>query len=107
MYSISSRVSFDKIPALHEEVLEIPHEPIFMIVGNKSDLKDGEREVSKAEGEQLASLNCLFVECSAKNGDGVEEALVDFLRRLRKGEALVKPTRPTRGRGRGMKCVLM
>ncbi|CAL5990345.1 Rab2a [Hexamita inflata] len=45
---------------------------VVIVVGNKIDLPG--RQVSKAEGEILAkSLGCLYGECSAKSGDGINE----------------------------------
>eukprot|EP01034_Spumella_vulgaris_P033003 gene33003-40734_t len=47
-----------------------------MLVGNKKDLEH-KRAVSIQEGELFAKANgLLFMEASAKTGDGVEEAFV-------------------------------
>jgi len=47
-----------------------------MLVGNKSDLQE-QREVTFLEASRLAQENgMLFLETSAKTGEGVEEAFV-------------------------------
>ncbi|RYP55228.1 hypothetical protein DL769_010214 [Monosporascus sp. CRB-8-3] len=46
----------------------------FVLVGNKSDCRDDERQVSWAEGHRLAAsfrIRCSFIETSAKKGDNV------------------------------------
>ncbi|RYP78854.1 hypothetical protein DL771_000239 [Monosporascus sp. 5C6A] len=45
-----------------------------VLVGNKSDCRDNERQVSWAEGHRLAAsfrIRCSFLETSAKKGDNV------------------------------------
>ncbi|EIN05820.1 P-loop containing nucleoside triphosphate hydrolase protein [Punctularia strigosozonata HHB-11173 SS5] len=69
VYDVTSRVSFD--------------EPVCILVGNKCD-RAYAREVSKAEGQQLAeSCRCPFVEASAKTMYGVDEAFQGAVRILR------------------------
>ena len=58
-------------------------EGMYLLLGNKSDLKDT-RRVTKEEGKELCSkLNAIeFIETSAKYGDNVEKAfetLVDYI----------------------------
>ena len=78
LYSITSRASFQEVTAIHDQIVrakdlesrEIP----CVLVGNKCD-EESEREVSKDEGEQLASLwGCPFMEASAKLNKNVDEA---------------------------------
>lgn len=48
---------------------------VMILIGNKTDLKSEEREVSTAEGEIFAyENNCLFIECSALNNVNVTDA---------------------------------
>eukprot|EP00005_Dracoamoeba_jomungandri_P001739 CAMPEP_0174253754 /NCGR_PEP_ID=MMETSP0439-20130205/3101_1 /TAXON_ID=0 /ORGANISM="Stereomyxa ramosa, Strain Chinc5" /LENGTH=83 /DNA_ID=CAMNT_0015334937 /DNA_START=389 /DNA_END=636 /DNA_ORIENTATION=+ len=50
-----------------------------MIVGNKSDLSN-DREVDAAKGEEYAhKKECLFIEASAKTGDGVDDAFEETI----------------------------
>jgi hypothetical protein len=54
-----------------------------MIVGNKID-RNEERAVSRAEGVALArSHGCLFLECSALNRSGVQQAFSELVQRVR------------------------
>jgi len=55
-----------------------------VVVGNKCDL-EGEREVSRQEGEALArSFGCKFIETSAKSRLNVERAFYDIVREIRR-----------------------
>ncbi len=50
------------------------------MIGNKSEWTD-KREVSEEQGRELANeLGIPFVETSAKNGDGVEDAFFAIVR---------------------------
>ncbi|KAF2173976.1 hypothetical protein M409DRAFT_35279 [Zasmidium cellare ATCC 36951] len=107
VYSISSRSSFTRIQKFHHQIQRVkesaaaasptyPGSPLsqtmgnsygpapIMLVGNKCD-RVTEREVSTQEGQALAkSLNCEFVEASAKNCVNVERAFYDVVRQLRR-----------------------
>jgi len=53
-----------------------------MVVGNKTDIKDL-RAVSASEGEMFASRNrMMFLETSAKNDEGVQEAFEEIARKV-------------------------
>ena len=111
VYSISSRSSFARIKAFHNQIQRVkeaaaagsptyPGSPLsqtmgsaslgpapVMLVGNKCD-RVTEREVSTQEGTALArQLGCEFVEASAKNCINVEKAFYDVVRQLRKQRA--------------------
>ncbi|KAJ1974948.1 hypothetical protein H4R34_004525 [Dimargaris verticillata] len=52
-----------------------------VLIGNKSDLADMYRQVSVEEAQELAlSWNTMYIETSAKTGQGVEEAYTELLR---------------------------
>jgi Ras-related protein Rab-14 len=58
-----------------------PHTTM-MLVGNKCDLEE-QREVSFEEASKFAEENnLLFLECSAKNGDNVEQAFLQTTRKI-------------------------
>jgi GTPase SAR1 family protein len=63
--------SFDSVEKWVEDArTERGQDCVIMVVGNKIDLEDGEREVTKVEGEIRArALKCVFAECSAKKGN--------------------------------------
>jgi len=55
-----------------------------VVVGNKCDL-ESERQVSKAEGQDIAkSFGCPFLETSAKSRINVEESFFELVREIRK-----------------------
>ncbi len=86
VYAITSRSSFEEITAFREQILRVKDAdavPI-MICGNKCDL-ESERQVSAAEGEELAkSFTVPFLETSAKTRVNVEEAFFQLVREIRR-----------------------
>ncbi|KAJ6244384.1 ras-like protein [Anaeramoeba flamelloides] len=86
LYSITSRKSFDLVTVcckLIREYIDSDHFPI-MIVATKADLED-DRKVSQGEGMDLAkSLNCSFIETSAKSNLNVEQAFLVLARKINK-----------------------
>ncbi|KAJ6245430.1 ras-like protein [Anaeramoeba flamelloides] len=89
IYSIDSRKSFDEVSGYCEYLRDIKESdgiPI-VIVGNKSDLET-DRKVSQCEGIELAeSLNCSFIETSAKNNLNVEQAFSGLARIINKSRS--------------------
>ncbi|XP_063168267.1 ras-related protein Rab-39B-like [Candoia aspera] len=76
MFDLTNRASFDNIRIWHQEVVDTvkPHRPVFVLVGNKSDL-EAERKVGQREAEKLAvSLDAKYIETSAKSSKNVEAA---------------------------------
>lgn len=73
-YDITSRKSFESIQNWMEEVkCEAPSTVQIILVGNKCDLED-QRAVTRDEGQELAQKEgIIFMETSAKTGDGIEE----------------------------------
>lgn len=86
VYAITSRSSFDEISSFREQILRVKDadKVPMVVVGNKCDL-ESERQVSKAEGQDLAkSFNCPFLETSAKSRINVEESFFELVREIRK-----------------------
>jgi GTPase KRas protein len=86
VYSITSRQSFEEITTFQQQILRVKDKDYFpmVVVGNKCDL-EGEREVTRQEGEQLAqSFGCKFIETSAKSRTNVEKAFFDIVREIRR-----------------------
>jgi GTPase SAR1 family protein len=84
VYSVDNAESFKSIPFWIKEIKNQSHPDIKLIlVGNKTDLSD-KREVSTEEGEQFAKENemDLFLETSAKSGDGVSYMVYSCVARL-------------------------
>ena len=74
IYDISNKASFSSIPTWFSQILDVKNdEAVFVLVGNKNDLKD-EREVTFAEGKKFADeKNIIFEEVSAKNGNKIDQ----------------------------------
>ncbi|KAL3420016.1 Ras-like protein [Phlyctema vagabunda] len=86
VYSITSRQSFEEIMTFQQQILRVKDKDYFpiIVVGNKCDL-EGERQVSKQEGEALAKqFGCKFIETSAKSRTNVDNAFYDLVREIRR-----------------------
>ena len=58
-----------------------------MIVGNKSDLRPEQRQVSLADGRKLAEeLGCGFVEASARFNENVSRAFEGMVAEIERGQ---------------------
>lgn len=112
VFAITTRQSFEEVTSFREQILRVKDAdkvpmvlgeslsnlsnlwnliilPLFLpppttpLVGNKCDL-DSERQVTKAEGEDLAkSFGCPFFETSAKARINVEEVFYQLVREVR------------------------
>lgn len=84
VYDVTSRESFDSIENnwLKEAVEYFPdNDVVMMLVGNKIDL--GNRSVTKQEGESMARKHgMMFIETSAKNRIGVQEAFEELINKV-------------------------
>ena len=87
VFDITNRKSFYSINNWHSELLQkleptnIQHFPI-ILVGNKSDLSRS-RTITTKEGEALAhKFNGLYIECSAKNNENIEELFIKAVKLL-------------------------
>ncbi|KAI8923489.1 small GTPase superfamily [Entophlyctis helioformis] len=88
-YSITSRSTFERLERFKEQIERVKdvdssrHPVPMIIVGNKCD-RTMDREVSQAEGANLARyLGCEFVEASAKTAFNVERAFYSVVRQIR------------------------
>lgn len=88
VYSINSRQSFEMIQTVHDKILNFNGMETILpcvIVGQKSDLGDGQRTVSEAEGRALAKqLHAEFIEASARNNTNVGKAFEILLQEMQK-----------------------
>lgn len=79
VYDVSSLESLDHLRRWKEEILQAVASQPFILVGNKTDLR---RAVPREEAERLAaSMDALYAETSALNGEGVP-AMFEGLARL-------------------------
>jgi small GTP-binding protein len=85
VYDVTERGSFDRVHAWFDRARQLGGEDVEMIlVGNKIDLPDSQRQVSTEEGTALAAqLGISFAETSALNGSNVECAFVTMTRHIK------------------------
>lgn len=84
VFDIADQHSFAKITGWMEDVRQSskPHEPIFLLVGNKADL-ERQRQVLKGDAERLASTYKIdYLETSSRTGQNVEEIFNLIARRI-------------------------
>ena len=101
VYSITSRVSLEKLKCIHEKLLNmLGTEPPRILVASMSDLRSARyvldrvdshcSQVSVEEGEQLASQwNCPFLECSAKLNSNVIEVFTTLIKEIERDSGLL------------------
>ncbi|KAJ1846958.1 GTP-binding protein [Coemansia sp. RSA 2703] len=108
-FSVAYRKSFDIAKVVRDKILDISGvESVAMVlVGNKSDLK-ADRQVSKAEAEELArSFNCPYVETSAKENQNIEELFVKSVKIANKARGDDDAADDTAGDGDKSMCIVM
>ena len=72
-----------------------------VIIGNKSDLRPEQRQVTVEEGKQLASeCKCAWTEASARYNENVAKAFELMIAEVEKAQ---NPSEPTGGKG----CLVM
>ncbi|XP_049408914.1 ras-related protein RABB1c-like [Solanum stenotomum] len=76
VYDVTKRHTFQQLSNWLEDLQKHGDEKLtVMVVGNKCDLDEETRAVSKEEGEEFAEKNeCLFMEVSARTAKNVEVA---------------------------------
>ncbi|KAI9269717.1 small G-protein Ras2 [Helicostylum pulchrum] len=85
VYSITSRSTYDRVNKFRDQIFRVKdlNKVPLILVGNKSD-KVTDREVSREEGALKArTLNCDFVETSAKTCVNVERSFYSVVRLIR------------------------
>ena len=86
VYDVGNRESFEKIQAWYDRAKQLGGENMeTVMIGNKNDLSDDERQVTTLEGEQMASsFGIHFLETSALTGNNVEKAFVTMTGTIKK-----------------------
>lgn len=85
VYSITMRDTFVATHRFYDHILQVKNkeEVPLILVGSKCDL-EGDREVQKAEGEDLSSnWGCPFFETSAKTRVNVDEVFTELVRKVK------------------------
>ncbi|KAK8101590.1 GTP-binding protein [Apiospora kogelbergensis] len=103
VYAVSSKASFEMVTVIRDKILNhlgTDWVPI-VIVGNKSDLRPEQRQVSTEDGQKLAEkYNCAFTEASARYNECVAKAFEILIAQIEKGQ---NPNEPPDGG----KCQIM
>lgn len=85
VYSVVNRPSFGSLEGYRKHILRVKEQPAYpmVFVANKIDMDD--RDVTTAEGQQLATqLSVPYIETSAKTGHNIEECFCMVVREIRK-----------------------
>ncbi|KAJ6538113.1 P-loop containing nucleoside triphosphate hydrolase protein, partial [Mycena capillaripes] len=106
VYAVSSRETFECLDEYRHHIVRVKGSvPPMIVVRNKWDMSENEREVSEAEGAELgARFGCPFVEASAKTSHNVERVFVDLVRQLRRAQGGAPEATWWR---RTKKCIIM
>lgn len=81
VYDIAKSATVDVLPAYKKQVAETAPGAIIAIVGNKLDMnRDVEREIGENLKDQLGAA--VFVETSAKTGEGLDDLFGQLAREL-------------------------
>jgi len=97
VYDITDKKTFDSIAGWKEEFLTQsapvnPEEFPFVLIGNKSDLADTQRGVSKGAASSFGNEhNMPFYEASAKDATNVGSAFMDIAKKALTREAANQP----------------
>ncbi|XP_065911874.1 ras-like protein rasG [Dysidea avara] len=87
VYSLTQRSTFVPLSKVYEQIKRVKDTsrvPV-VLVGNKCDIADTQREVQHGEGEFLArSFNCPFFETSAKLRINIDNAFHELVRQIKK-----------------------
>ena len=85
VYSVTDRESFTNLPHWLKEIdiYSTNDDAVLLLIGNKSDVSDDQRQVSKDEGRAFArEKGMLFIEASAKTAEGVGQAFDELIQKI-------------------------
>ncbi|KAL2753933.1 hypothetical protein ACRALDRAFT_2043059 [Sodiomyces alcalophilus JCM 7366] len=89
VYSVSSLASFEMVQVIRDKILNhlgTDSVPI-VIVGNKSDLRPDQRQVSAEEGKKVADkFQCGWTEASARYNENVSKAFELLIAEIEKAQ---------------------
>ncbi|KAI9683148.1 MAG: GTP-binding protein [Trizodia sp. TS-e1964] len=103
VYSVASKQSFEMIPVLRDRILNhLGAEKIpIVIVGNKSDLRPEQRQVTPENGKKLAEeFKCAWTEASARYNENVAKSFELMIAEVEKAQNPAPPENTS-------KCIIM
>lgn len=111
IYSLTQRSTFLPMTRFYEQIKRAKdttkHVPV-VLVGNKSDKADVEREVPFGDGEMLAqTFDCPFFETSAKLRNNIDEAFHELVRQIKKCQQDGPDVKNDGGQHSGKCCTLL
>ncbi|KAI9797539.1 MAG: GTP-binding protein [Piccolia ochrophora] len=99
VYSVASKQSFEMVRIIREKILNhlgaewVP----LVVVGNKSDLRPEQRQVSAEDGKQISTeFKCAWTEGSARYNENVAKAFELMIAEVEKAQ---NPGEPSGGKG--------
>lgn len=104
VYSVASKQSFEMARIIRDKILNhLATENVpLVIVGNKSDLRPEQRQVTPDDGRALATeFKCAWTEASARYDENVQKAFELMIGEVEKGQ---NPGEPA---GDGKSCAVM
>lgn len=107
MFDVSSRQTFfDELQRLYDRILVAKNTdkvPI-VIVGNKCDLPEEQRQITPIEGKVLArAWNCRYIEASARTRQNDVLCFYEIVRQIRE----LSPKQEEKGEDRKACCVIV
>ncbi|KAJ2383716.1 GTP-binding protein of the rab/ypt [Coemansia sp. RSA 2559] len=84
VYDITQEDSFRKAQSwINELQRQNSSKTVLALVGNKADLAQAKRTVSKDEGSKYAAqVNALFFETSAQSGEGIQDLFIQLAKKI-------------------------
>ncbi len=111
VFALNDPSSLQAVPPLYAQLrraIDSPFDPLCLLVGNKSDLKNA--IVSKADIEALLKvMPCTYLETSAKANDNVTEAflkLISMIETQRQAPSSLQVNTKKAKRKRKFKCTI-
>lgn len=94
VFDLGNRQTFDELNKFYDRVLVCKDKSSFpmVVVGNKCDLSDEQKQVKKNEGRILAAMwDCAYIESSALNRVNDEACFYEIVRQIRRHEPTPPP----------------
>jgi len=108
VFSIISNSSWTELQQLREKIIRVKDSDTtpMVIIGNKSDLRN-DRTVQTQDAEDFCkSVNCPYLETSAKSGQNVVESFHEVVRQIVKSAPAQEPSKPVKAKKKGGCAIL-